>query len=93
MSKMQNDLMAQLGGIRKILTDNNVKEKPPVSSTKRRNAGKENAHKQTPRDKKSSKFAGAVVKGKAEQQEFAHSYLPVQQETRSNSDSEEDQSA
>jgi len=25
-----NDFMAQLGGIRKILTDNNLKEKPPA---------------------------------------------------------------
>jgi hypothetical protein len=28
--------MAQLGGIRKILTDNNLKEKPPAPSTKQR---------------------------------------------------------
>ena len=33
MFKMQNDFMAQLGGFRKILADNNLKEKPPVPST------------------------------------------------------------
>lgn len=85
--------MAQLGGIRKILTDNNLKEKPPAPSTKQRNARKENAQEQNSRDQKSTKFAGAPVKGKAKQPEFASSYLPTRQETVSDSESKEDQSA
>jgi hypothetical protein len=88
-----NDFMAQLGGIRKILTDNNLKEKPPAPSTKQRNAHKANAQEQNSRDQKSTKFAGAPVKGKAKQPEFASSYLPTRQETVSDSESKEDQSA
>ena len=87
--------MVQLGGIRKILTDNNLKEKPPAPFTKQRNARKENAQEQNSRDQKTTKFAGAPVKGKAKQPEFASSYLPTRQETVSDSESEskEDQSA
>ena len=50
MFKMQNDFMAQLGGFRKILADNNLKEKPPVPSTKQRDAGKENRQEQNSGD-------------------------------------------
>ena len=63
MFKMQNDFMAQLGGFRKILADNNLKEKPPVPSTKQRNAGKENGQEQSSRDQKSAKFEGTASKG------------------------------
>ena len=50
MFKTQNDCMAQLGGFRKILADNNLKEKPPVPSTKQRDAGKENRQEQNSGD-------------------------------------------
>jgi hypothetical protein len=93
MFKMQNDFMAQLGGIRKILADNNLKEKPPVASSKQRTAGKENGQEQNSGDQKSTKFAGAAVKGKAKQPKFAPSYLPVRQETKSDSESDEDHCA
>ena len=93
MFKMQNDFMAQLGGFRKILADNNLKEKPPVPSTKPPKTGKENGQEQNSGDQKSAKFAGTASKGKANKSKFAPSYLPVRQETNSESEPEEEQSA
>ena len=71
MFKMQNDFMAKLSWFSKILADNNLKEKPPVSSTKQRNAGKENGQQQNSGDQKSAKFAGTASKGKANKSKFA----------------------
>ena len=71
MFKMQNDFMAQLGGFRKILADNNLKEKPPVPSTKPPKTGKENGQQQNSGDQKSAKFAGTASKGKANKSKFA----------------------